>query len=305
MNQVPLVFSFDDNLQLPAGVCITSLLENAKEDTFYDIFILHDDYCEYPESGFLEKLHQKYDNFNITYRSVGNAFEGAYEVRGITIAAYYRLLIPEVISEYDKIFYFDVDIIFRNDLSELYSHTNLDDFYIAGVSTPYSDITPYVNRVINMDISKYICSGTLLINSKKIIEDNLVEKFKRVASKNHLYQDQDTLNIVCGDKIKILPPWFGVVGKMYEIISDPNQKYYNKEAVDYALHYGIIHYAGGKPWQGWSHNFDIWWEYYRKSIYFDPIFYLDFYHNKMIEYDQLSLWKRVRYLLRYFKTKKW
>lgn len=80
---------------------------------FYDIFILHDNKSKFPESGYLEKLHNQYQNFNITYRNVGNAFEGAFEIRGITVAAYYRLLIPEVITEYDKIFYFDVDIIFE------------------------------------------------------------------------------------------------------------------------------------------------------------------------------------------------
>lgn len=305
MNLVPIVFSFDDNLQLQAGVCITSLLENAKPETFYDVFILHDDRCKFPVNGFLEKLHQNYDNFKITYRSVGNAFEGAYEVRGITVATYYRLLIPEIIPEYNKIFYFDVDIIFQNDLFDFYSHIDLKDFYVGGVSTPYSGIAPYVNKVIKMDIAKYICGGTLVMNSKKILEDNLIEDFKKVASENYLYQDQDTLNIVCGDKIKILPPWFGMVGTVCEILANPTQKYYRKEDVDYALHYGIIHYTGYKPWKAWCHNFDIWWEYYRKSIYFDPKFYFEFYNNKIIEYDQVSLWKRVKYLLRYFKTRKW
>lgn len=41
MNIVPVVFAFDNNLILPACVCISSLMMNAKEDTFYDIFILH------------------------------------------------------------------------------------------------------------------------------------------------------------------------------------------------------------------------------------------------------------------------
>lgn len=41
MNIVPIVFAFDNNLILPACVCISSLMMNANEDTFYDIFILH------------------------------------------------------------------------------------------------------------------------------------------------------------------------------------------------------------------------------------------------------------------------
>ena len=41
MRTIPILFTFDDKLVLAAGVCITSLLENAAPDTFYDIFILH------------------------------------------------------------------------------------------------------------------------------------------------------------------------------------------------------------------------------------------------------------------------
>ena len=41
MNVIPIAFAFDNNLILPACVCISSLLTNAQKDTFYDIFILH------------------------------------------------------------------------------------------------------------------------------------------------------------------------------------------------------------------------------------------------------------------------
>ncbi|KUY16961.1 stress protein [Elizabethkingia miricola] len=303
MSKIPIVFCFDDNLLMPAGVCLTSLLEHANPDTFYDIFILHDNKSSFPKRGYLEKLNNKYQNFNITYRNVGNAFENAFEIRGITVAAYYRLVIPEVIPEYDKIFYFDVDIIFRRDLSDIFKDTDLTDYYVAGVATPYSDLKDYINNTINMEVDKYICSGTIILNSKKILQDNIISKFKETAQKSWKYQDQDVLNKVCQDKIKLLSPWFGVVGTINEITGDPNQKYYNQEDLNSILESGTIHYNGAKPWKGWCYNFDIWWEYYRKSIFFDPKFYFEFYHSKLTEYDRLSLWKRVKILLRYFKTR--
>lgn len=302
MKKIPIAFCFDDNLELPAGVCLTSLLLNAQSDTFYDIFILHSDQCAFPH-GRLNELPLRYGNCSITYRCVGKEFEGAFEIRGITIAAYYRLLIPEIVPEYDKIMYFDVDVIFRDDLSKIYENTDLTDYYVAGVSTPYSDITDYVTSVIGMDISKYICSGTLILNSERMRLENFVAQFKEIAMKHWKYQDQDTLNIACADSIKILPPSFGIVGTVSEILSNPLQTYYSKEEVEYALHFGIIHYNGPKPWKQFCLNFDIWWEYYRKSFFFDPQFYYDFYRIKLDEYDRLSLWKRVKILLRYFKTR--
>jgi len=304
MRKTPIVFCFDDNLLIPAGVCLSSLLEHANPDTFYDIFILHDDKAKFPISDYLEKLYNKYKNFSITYRSIGNAFENAFEIRGITKACYYRLLIPEIITEYDKIMYSDVDVIFREDQSNIFFDTNMENFYVAGVSTPYSDIADYVSKVINIESPKYIASGNLIFNSKKILEDNILDKFKELSKKSWKYQDMDVINIVCRGKIKYLLPSFCVVGTTSEILSNPDQSYYDKENANYASKFGTLHYNGPKPWKTWCLNFDIWWEYYRNSVFFDPKFYFDFYNEKQFEYDRFSLWKRVKILIRYFKNGK-
>ena len=94
---------------------LTSLLESASPDTFYDIFILHGPGCDF--SG-LNVLKTRFDNFRITCREVKGEFVGAYEIRGIPETAYYRLLSPELIPEYEKLLYSDVDVIIREDLSK-------------------------------------------------------------------------------------------------------------------------------------------------------------------------------------------
>lgn len=304
MNYIPIVFCFDDNILMPAGICISSLLENAKSDTFYDIFILHDNFAKYPYSGFLERLYDKYKNFRINYRNIGNQFDNAFEIRGITKATYYRLLIPNVISEYDKIMYHDVDVIFRDDLSQIFHSTEMEGFYYAGVSSPYSEISSYVNQHIGVPIEKYIATGNLIINSKLIRKDNIVSQLLDCAKKKWKYQDMDVINFTCKNYIKILAPYFCVVGTTSEILKNINQPFYSKEEAEMARTIGIIHYNGSKPWNGWCYNFDIWWEYYRKSIYYDPEFYFNFYQNKLLEYDQLGLVKRLKIFVRYFTHKK-
>ncbi len=137
-NVVPIVFSFDDNLVMQAGVCMTSLLHHAKPETFYDIFILHDSEAKFPSSRILEKLFLQFSEFSIQYVNVGSDFRDAFQIRGITQATYYRLLIPDLIPQYDKIMYHDVDVIFRDDLSSIYFDTDLTGYYVAGVSTPYA-----------------------------------------------------------------------------------------------------------------------------------------------------------------------
>lgn len=302
MKKVPIAFCFDDNLVLQAGVCLTSLLENAKPTTFYDIYIIHDKKAKYPQNRFLNKLSKYYSNHSITYRIVGDTFKDAFQIRGITQATYFRLLIPELVTEYDKIMYHDVDVIFRDDLSEVFFNTDMSDIYVAGVSTPYSDIEEYMQTIIGVSSEEYIAAGNIIMNSELLLKDNIISRFKKVAETSWKYQDMDVINLVCKGRIKYLPPSFCMVGTTTEILSDNNQTYYSKGEAEYALKYGTIHYNGTKPWDTWCLNFDIWWEYYRKSIFFDPKYYLRFYKSKISEYDNLSLWKRVKILLRYFRT---
>lgn len=307
MKTVPIVFSFDDNLLLPAGVCFSSLLTHAKEDTFYDIFILHSDKCEYPKSGFLEKLFDRYSNFKLTYRSVGDAFNNAFEIRGITIAAYYRLLIPNLVPEYDIIMYHDVDVIFRSDLSETFSSTDLHNYYIGGVvSAEFLDAKTVEDRnLLGLDSNIYINSGNLMFNSKLLIADNIVPKFLVESKKKYTFQDQDIINIVCKGRIKRMPPEFAGTLGMYQIVArNIVQDVYSSEELLRLQEFGVIHYNGSKPWKQYCPNFDIWWEYYRKSVFFDAGWYFEFYESKLDDLDRLPLWKRVKLLARYFISRK-
>ena len=76
--------------------------------------------------------------------------------------------------------------------------------------------------------------------------------------------------------------------------------FWDDKDIEDALTKGIVHYNGQKPWKGFCINFDIWWEYYRKSPFFDENFYFEFFYTRLNELDQLSLWKRIKILIRYF-----
>jgi UDP-glucose:(galactosyl)LPS alpha-1,2-glucosyltransferase len=302
---VPIVFAFDNNLLLPAKVCISSLLMNANQDTFYDIFILHSNDFIIDHSDF-DSMIPIYKNCRIQYRSVGDYFKGGFEIRGITYAAYYRLIIPWVIPEYDKIIYSDVDVIFRMDLSLIYEETDLKNHYIAGVRSLAAYLNknnyPYYSK-LHLDPHSIIYSGNIIINSKKMREDNLDLEFNSHFGKKYQTQDQDIINIVCKNKIAYLPPTFCYTNIInYYIFEDYSNvvEAYGEENVKKAMEYGTVHYNGQKPWVQYCVNFDIWWEYYRKSIFYDPKFYFVFFMKKTFLYDSISFKKRLKILLRYF-----
>lgn len=305
MKTVPIAFAFDNNLILPACVCLYSLLDNAKADVFYDIYILHSEKVEL-RTDLLNRLSSCFSNFIIHYRVVDDTFDNAFETRGITTSTYYRLLIPELIPEYDRIIYSDVDVIFRSDLSDVYFHTDLNDCYVAGVNAlvPFiPDMKRYYSKLGKVNIDGIIYAGNIILNSKKIREDNVVEQFKELAKNRFHFQDLDVLNIACRNKVVYLKPTFCLTTYFAELALRHRNLLYNfwsDEEVEGALTKGVVHYNGQKPWKGFCVNFDIWWEYYRKSPFFDQKFYFEFFYTRLNELDQLSLWKRIKILIRYF-----
>lgn len=305
MNTVPIVFAFDNNLVFPACVCLSSLMMSAKETTFYDIFILYPASDEFERKN-IDKVQEFYPNCRIQYIAVDDTFAEAFEIRGITTPAYYRLLIPELIPQYDKILYSDVDVIFRSDLYDIYSSTDMQGCLLAGVNS-LSHLVPayakYYTEQLKRNPRSIVYSGNLIFNGKQMREEHTTEKLIEHRGQKYMFQDMDILNVVCEGRIKFLSPCFCLSTFIAEQAIYGKEKLteiWTDQEIATALSSGIVHYNGQKPWQGWCINFDIWWEYYRKSPFFDEKFYFDFFYNKLNEHDQLPLWKRVKILLRYF-----
>ena len=215
-----------------------------------------------------------------------------------------------MIPEYDKIFYSDVDIIFRMDLANLYD-INIDGKYIAatrdiGLNLSKAGVE-YIKSLGCVPEGDYIQSGFIIINSKLIREEGVVEKFKLFAGKKLKYQDQDILNITCAGRINILPPKYNMTDYsfFYSLCERESlYKFCSEEEIEEGLKSGNLHYNGHKPWKKYSVNFDVWWEYYRRSPFYNEKEYFDFYYSKLNEYDQLSLWNRIKILIRYFVVRK-
>ena len=305
MKTIPILFTFDDKLVMPAAVCWTSLMENAAPDTYYDIFVIHS--AKYDFSGtVLAKFPEYYPNCKVTFRPISGEFSGAYEIRGIPETCYYRMLSPEIIPEYDKLLYSDVDVIIRDDLSKYYE-IELGENYFAGVDTGSrlrEWIQKYTAETLKIDWHDgYFYSGNLVINSALIRRDNMIEKFRKLSEKDWFQQDMDIINIACNKHFYRLSPAYCMTNYLYGLMvnqRDEMVKDFGEAEVDYALSKGIVHYNGDKPWKTWCHHYDIWWEYYRKSPVFDEKWYLDFYDAKCNELDKLSLKKRIKILARYF-----
>lgn len=304
MTIIPILFTFDQTLEMPSGVCIQSLLENAAPDTFYDIFVLHGPQCNFSNSK-LNQLPEIYKNCKLSFRVVDGEFVGGYEIRGIPNTAYYRLIAPELIREYDKILYSDVDVIFREDLEQYYS-IDLGTHYFGAVETCGAlrpSYREYLKKEYDYDWRDgYYYSGNLVINSQQLLADGILPEFRRLGKNRYHQQDMTIINLACKHRILPLSPAFCVTTPLYDLMTGSRAKMeeiFGENEISHALASGIIHYNGAKPWKEPCMNMDIWWSYYRKSIFFDEAFCHDFWLSQSETLLRLPLWKRLKLLLRY------
>ena len=269
MKRIPVIFAIDKNVVIPCGVTITSLLMNAGEDTFYDLYILYDGaYLGPGDRKVLADAFQGSEKCTLSFVDVEGAFK---EVDGmtsghITTATYYRLEIPTLFPQYDKVIYLDADLVVPGDISELYQeHLGTK---LVGAVADYSiqKIAPfmrYIDRYVGVDHQNYVNSGVLLLNSKRLREVNFAGCFLEMVSQYGLETvapDQDYLNALCRYGIHYLDPeWNAMPSECMGLMDDPQ----------------IVHFnLGSKPWLNESVPYDeIFWKYaalsgYEKEIRF-------------------------------------
>lgn len=307
MRTVPIVFAFDNNLVFPATICISSLLLSAAKETFYHIYILHGSDVTLDATDF-KRLEAHHGNCKIEFRAVPpGLFKDCYEVRGITIATYYRLMIPEIIPEYDKIVYSDVDVIFREDQGKYFDIELPDNIYVAGVNcAAFLDKPVAERRTEEMQRSSpgFIYAGNIVLNSKAIREQNITDLFLEEVKKKHHLQDMEVLNRACKGHILRLPPAFCLTPRLERMMQRRRSELgdiFSAEEIQEAFTNGTVHYAGPKPWNtSLCLDADVWWHAYRESIFFDPAVTYNHGEKQFTWWDNLSLKKRLGLLFRYF-----
>ncbi|WP_455721933.1 glycosyltransferase [Agathobacter sp.] len=126
-----------------------------------------------------------------------------------TIGTMFRLLLPEVLPDLDKIIYLDADLFVNRDIEELWNE-NIQDYCLAAVvdeGTLKSMATPYPVTENQVNRDKYFNAGVLYMNLKEIRKHgNLCENILKYLSQNKkaVCPDQDALNVIYKDKCKYI-----------------------------------------------------------------------------------------------------
>ena len=284
-NNIPIIFNCDSNFVKYLSVTLQSIIDNSSTDNNYDIIILNENISD-GQKEILEYMLSKYPNFSIRFYNMEKLVR-KYDIKSwfttnhLNHTAYYRVFIPEIFKNFGKVIYLDSDLILNTDIADLFK-INLDgyaagavkDFLISkyeesdGILDIFKGLYSYLTQNLNMNnIENYFNSGVLLIDTPKMIRNNYFDKFIETGKINNKYMhDQNILNSVLEGDVKI-------IDKLWNA-----QLNSNKNPVLEEINWDnakIIHFCSHqKPWTRVQDKgvLDIlWWEYAKKSPFYDEI----------------------------------
>ena len=271
-NNTPIAvcYASDENYAPYMTVSIYSLMCNADKSRQYEIIILHRELSEQSKDKLL-RLAEKFPNFTVRFADMSAVHDSVKDRISsyITAATNYRLFLPgEDFREYDRMVYIDSDTIVEGDISELYD-TDLGEKAIGAAEMvearhfirtkkalfyegqPYN-FADYCTKILEIKhIKNYFNAGVILFDLKrcrKLTSDKAaVELLNR---KKWIYNDQDTLNILFNDSVKMLDLKWNYTQNIEQYCTSPKPKIRELFRDAHRIGYGIIHFISGqKPWK--------------------------------------------------------
>ena len=207
-NIIHISYSLDNRLVYPTMVSMLSGLENCNEENFIVYHLLLSYNFNTSDIEIFESLKEKY-SVKINYYIVPKIFSSSQRWTDGTDCVYYKILIPFMFPEYDRMIYLDGDTLIRHDIFEMFN-IPFGDNYILG--HPF-----YMGYVMGKHgIPKpehYINGGCVLFNIKKIRKDHKELDLLGLTIKNNSkwrFREQDSMNYVFYPNIGFLPLKYGI-----------------------------------------------------------------------------------------------
>jgi lipopolysaccharide biosynthesis glycosyltransferase len=257
---IPLAIAFTPNYFVPAATMLRSLLDSSK-DNFKVICLVSEEIPERMRKK-LERLGE--GRLSFEFIPLKGRMEGIYTDPRYTEAASFRLILPELLPEYDSIAYIDCDVIVRQDIGKLYRETDLGDNYLGVVFEAPIENQAERARALGCDPNRYFNSGFLIMNLRQMREEKVSEQLLDACRVPYMeFPDQDALNKVCLGRVLPLSPVYNSIRTFFITRYKPDfVRQYSEELWDEVQAHGTIHYTGGKPWNIFSVRFEDWWKTY-------------------------------------------
>lgn len=203
-NEMPstaIVYAANDAYTQVAGTSIVSLLENNRNNRFYNIYVLSDGIQEQN----VAKLHEIVREYGYELQIIdirekssellAMGVTGYANAIGSNMVVFGRMYIGEILpSNIERVLYFDCDTMIRGDIRSLISMDMQEKAVGFAVDCARNEYKRYIDFPIN---EKYYNSGVMLIDMKKWRECECQKKIlKHLTEVRGSYPlvDQDVMN---------------------------------------------------------------------------------------------------------------
>lgn len=181
------------------------------------------------------------------------------QLRGLPIdprfgpAMWYRVFLPTLLEDVDRILYLDVDTLVLGPLGPLWEIA-LDDYFLAAVRNVFMEYHRWRATDLEIRMEDYFNSGVLLFNLDRMRKAKFTRRLLTLVRRRGdslLWPDQDALNLVVRGRWLALHPRWNV---MNSYLSDRHLavEVFGEAQVAQALTEPVIrHFEGpeaNKPW---------------------------------------------------------
>ena len=206
-NEIPVFFAVDDRYAPFLCVALRSMLANADRRYFYRIHVLTTSLSEESKQRLrCEETENAHISFDDISREVARISHHLHMRDYYSAATYYRIFIGSMYPQYDRVLYFDSDLVFCGDIAKMY-HTDIGPCLIGAVADDVLPMEPvfgdYVEAVLGVPRERYFNAGILLIDLARYRATRMEERFISLLRRRRftVAQDQDYLNVLAKNAV--------------------------------------------------------------------------------------------------------
>ena len=163
-----VVFASNEKGVLPLSLALWSLLKKAADNTVYDVRILSDDVSEESQQRLIEIGRSISPRHSISFINMKPILlERVKDEYALYLprSAWSRIFVPELMPEVKRALYVDIDILFCDDCSELFT-LDMQGAAVGCVYEAPSSVGSFFNEPFDIPVEYpgYFNSGVLLMD---------------------------------------------------------------------------------------------------------------------------------------------
>lgn len=234
IDTVHICIAADSNYKLPLVCLVKSIVLNSASHPCV-VHVLFSGLS----ARYRRNLISKFRDTNVSFDFIDMS-KYAFDFKGLdmqhwTRAIFYRMMIPEIFKNLDRILYIDCDTLVLSDLFDFFNTEFTVDTDIAMAVDKFS----WKSQIAKLKTKNYFNSGMILFDINKCRQSDFSNKCVRWLHDNPeiaTFPDQDAINAVCD-------------GRILRVNNIYNKQFAPNETISSDVNPVIIHFLSAiKPW---------------------------------------------------------